>query len=341
MGAKSKKPTGAVRGADEPEARTPLAVRTLPNPLREREALVSTLTRRWRQFESWPVEEQLRERARICSTILPQGLAPEELAEILWAVLALSARGVRAREYLVRAASGEIEFLRREAEIRKRGENPTFDRVLAEPAGEGPGYIGDAPTLHRACRGFSIGALWGGGQEMHRKIARSLVPALLGRPRRGLHPSLYSSQVAAVKEKSALLKNADRLIKGLSETEAEKKIREKVWAYWRREAKPEPLDRERDFDRWTSLVPLRALGVDGDDPIGGAIETAHLVQLVSAARRWRPGRRGLVAWDLVAFAETRSKWAAASLKTRAGFDEVLKDARREWEPLGVNARRRR
>ena len=324
------------------EARTPLSVRTLPNPLQGGPAFVSALMKRWRHFESWPVEEQASERARICSTILLPRLAPKELAEILWAVLTLSARGVSAGEHLVRAASGEIEFHRREAEIRKRGENPTFDRVLAEPFGEGPGYIGDAPSLSRGCRALSSARSWGvHRKKTHDEVERLLGPALLGRPRRGLHPTLYVSEHAAVKEISALLRNADRLIKGLSEPEAEKRIREKVWAYYRRKTKPEPPDRERDFDRWTSHVPLRALGVDGDDTMGGMIETARLARLVLKARRWRPGRRGSVAWDLVAFAETQRMWTPISLETKARFDEALEGVRDEWERLAVNSRRHR
>lgn len=324
------------------EARTPLSVRTLPNPLQGGPAFVSALMKRWRHFESWPVEEQASERARICSTILLPRLAPKELAEILWAVLTLSARGVSAGEQLVRAASGEIEFHRREAEIRKRGENPTFDRVLAEPAGEGPGYLGDAPSLSRGCRALSSARSWGvHRKKTHDEVERLLGPALLGRPRRGLHPTLYVSEHAAVKEISTLLGNADRLIKGLSEPEAEKRIREKVWAYYRRKTTPEPPDRERDFDRWTSHVPLRALGVDGDDTMGGMIETAHLARLVLKARRWRRWRRGRVAWDLIAFAEQRGEWGADSLKTSESFKAVLNDVSDKWTNLGVSARRRR
>jgi hypothetical protein len=323
------------------EVRTPLSVRDLPNPLQGRPAFVAILMKRWRHFESWPVEEQASERARICSTILLPRLAPKELAEIVWAVLTLSARGVSAGEHLVRAASGEIEFHRREAEIRKRGENPTFDRVLAEPLGEGPGYLGDAPSLSRGCRVLSSARSWGvHRKKTHDEAERLLGPALLGRPRRGLHPTLYVSEHAAVKEISTLLKNADRLIKGLSEPEAEKRIREKVWAY-RRKTEPEPPDRERDFDTWTSHVPLRALGVDGDDTMGGMIETALLARLVLKARRWRRWRRGRVAWDLIAFAEHRGEWGPDSLKTSESFKAVLKDVSDKWTNLGVSARRRR
>lgn len=298
--------------------------------------------KRWRHFESWPVEEQAAERARICSTILLPRLAPKEVAEILWAVLTLSARGVTAGEHLVRAALGEIEYLRREAQTRKRGENPTFARVLAESLGEGLGYLVDAPSLSRGCRALSSARTWGVPHKgTNEEVELLLGAALLGRPRRGLHPTLYVSERAAVKEISALLTNADRLIKGLSEQEAEKRIRNKVWAYHRRKNEPEPPDRERDFDGWTSHVPLRALGVDGEDTMGGLIETAHLIRLVLSARRWRRWRRGRLAWDLIAFAEQRGMWREGSLTSSESFNAVLKGLSDEWTNLGVSARRRR
>lgn len=329
----------------ESEARTPLNVRTLPSALRDREAFIAALMDRWNDFESWPVEEQARERKRICSTILLPRLTPKETAEVLWAVMALWARGVDAGEHLVRAASGEIEFLRREAEIRKRAGNPTFEGVLAVPAGEGPGFLGDAPSLSRGCRALSAARTWGvHRKKKHDEVERLLGRALLGRPRRGLHPSLYTSQFAAVKEISALLRKTDALIKRLTERAAEELLRKMVWAYWKRKAKPERLDRKRDFDRWTSHLPLRALGVDGDDTMRGMIGTAHLVQLASTARRWPPFRQqkhGAVEWDLVAFAEQRGKWTPVSLESRERFQRVLRDERHAWTNVGVSVRRRR
>jgi len=337
----------------ESQARTPLNVRKLPDALRDREAFIAALLERWNDFESWSDEEQARERRRICSTIFLPRLTLKETAEVLWAVMVLWARAVKPGDHLVRSAWGEIEFLRREAEVRGQGKNPTFEEVLAVPAGNGPGYLGDAPSLSRACRGLSCAREWGvhrkspksiGGTRDEVDVERRLGRALLGRPRRGLHPSLYASQFAAVKEMSALFKKTDGLINRLPERAAEKRIRETVWTYCKRKVRPERLDRKHDFDSWTSHVPLRALGVDGDDTMGGTIGTAHLVQLVSAARRWPPWRgkkHGAVEWDLVAFAEQRGRWTPVSLESSESFHSVLKDVAPAWTNVGVSARRRR